>query len=120
MPNPPQVEQMKKHNLHLKQIRAILQINPTQINNHFNKNTPLYQSDMPEYLGKSSGRPYGGQCWFLDDCTFEPFPFKNQGSRICNFWGRDYKKLLFFPKSCSKVASKLLEKLLGKYSQSSV
>ena len=35
--------------------------------NKCHKNPSLYQSDIPDYLKKSSGRPYQGQCWFIDD-----------------------------------------------------
>ncbi|RNA03562.1 hypothetical protein BpHYR1_002962 [Brachionus plicatilis] len=97
MPNPPQVEQMKIHNLHLKQIRAILLINSYDLaSSRYHKNTPLYQSDMPDYLGKSSGRPYGGQCWFLDDsCDLIESDFFNRHSSYVHLKikGQEFNKV---------------------------
>ncbi|CAF0986190.1 unnamed protein product [Brachionus calyciflorus] len=48
------------------------------------KNSPLYQSDMQNYQKK--GRPFGGQCWILDDsCEIIDYEFFNRHLTYVNF-----------------------------------
>ncbi|CAF1026488.1 unnamed protein product [Brachionus calyciflorus] len=62
----------------------------------FHKNIPLYQSDIPDYLSKFSGRPYGGQCWFLDDsCDLIDSEFFNRHSSYVHFKMKGQEFVIF-------------------------